>query len=285
MPGTAALTGRMLAEGTSRRSWSELAEFTEGHGISLSAVGGLESHGLAIDCLDTDWQLAVDLAVELLLDSQFSEPRVDWQRQQTLAELRSLADQPDVRTSWKFLEQLYRPFALARPLQGLPETVSGLGRDDCRSFHEASLGRGGLLVTAGAASAELVQARVEGGFDGRFELATASSAVLETPDLDGEGQAVAEVPLPDSRQLHLFAGHLTVPKMHPDAPALETLGVVLGAGSGLNGRFPQRLREQEGLGYVAHAHALAGAGRAPGRFLVYLGTTPEHRERAERCIR
>ena len=37
--------------------------------------------------------------------------------------------------------------------------------------------------------------------------------------------------------------------------------------------------------YVAHAHALAGAGRAPGRFLVYLGTTPEHRERAERCIR
>ena len=86
-------------------------------------------------------------------------------------------------------------------------------------------------------------------------------------------------------QAHLLAGHLTVDRRHPDLPALELLSVILGAGAGLNGRIPERVRELDGLAYVAGAEAAAGAGLEPGRLEVYLSTSPDRLARAEQAVR
>jgi len=60
--------------------------------------------------------------------------------------------------------------------------------------------------------------------------------------------------------------------------------VALGAGSGLSGRIPHRVRDREGLAYHASADAVAGAGLDPGRLVAYAGTSPATVERAERAI-
>ena len=88
-----------------------------------------------------------------------------------------------------------------------------------------------------------------------------------------------------SEQAHLYLGHLTVPRNHPQVPALELLGVVLGAGSGLSGRLPERIREAEGLAYGVDARTVGGSGLEPGRFVVYVGTAPETVAQAERSVR
>ena len=88
-----------------------------------------------------------------------------------------------------------------------------------------------------------------------------------------------------SDQAHLFLGHLTVDRAHPDLPALEVLGVLLGSGPGLSGRIPTRVREREGLAYSASAEAAAGAARDPGRFVCYAGTSPETVAQVERAVR
>jgi zinc protease len=72
-----------------------------------------------------------------------------------------------------------------------------------------------------------------------------------------------------------------VTRAHPDYEALELASVVLGAGTGLTGRIPQRIREREGLAYTASA---AGAGLDPGRLYAYVGTSPETVARAERGV-
>ena len=64
---------------------------------------------------------------------------------------------------------------------------------------------------------------------------------------------------------------------------MQILSVILGSGSGLSGRIPQRVREREGLAYAATASATAGAGLDVGRFVLYLGTDRENLERAQRC--
>jgi zinc protease len=81
-------------------------------------------------------------------------------------------------------------------------------------------------------------------------------------------------------QAHLYVGHLTVPRRHPDYAALEVLAVILGSGAGLTGRIPNRIRESEGLAYSAHAQAVSGAGLDPGRLVAYVGTSPATVERA-----
>jgi zinc protease len=79
-------------------------------------------------------------------------------------------------------------------------------------------------------------------------------------------------------------GHLTVPITHPDYRELEVLSVILGAGSGLTGRIPSRIREREGLAYSSWAAAVAAAGLDPGRLTVAVGTSPSTIGRAEQAV-
>jgi zinc protease len=92
------------------------------------------------------------------------------------------------------------------------------------------------------------------------------------------------VTVPPGDQAHLFLGHLTVERVDDDLPALELLSIVLGAGSGLAGRIPTRIRERDGLAYTATAAAASGAGLDRGRLVAYLATAPENAERAEVAV-
>lgn len=286
-PGQALITGRMLSEGTRRSSWSEIAEQAESRGMNLHSSGSYEAHGLSIDALAEDWSPALDRLAELLLESTFPEPRCEWLRRQAAAELESLGDQPDVLTGWAFAKQLYAPHPRARPVHGTASGLAALGAAECVAFHRAGLGRGLLISAAGDLDEEAVRARAEHLFASAGEGEPCRSEPAspgEPPAPDGREPRRRELDVPGD-QAHLFLGHLSVPKAHPDAIALDVLAVILGAGSGLSGRLPTRIREREGLAYSTQVHTLAGAGLDPGRFVVYVGTSPETAAQAETAAR
>ena len=85
-------------------------------------------------------------------------------------------------------------------------------------------------------------------------------------------------------QAHLYVGRLTVPVTDPDRVALQVAAVVLGAGPGLVGRIPERVREADGLAYVTQVATVAGAGTVAGRMTVYLATATQNVERARRAV-
>lgn len=277
IPGQALVTGRMLTEGTRSRDWKRIADDAESKGMILSSYGTFECHGVSVDALARDWEQALDWAVELLLDPSFPEDRCSWVAKQAAAELESLTDQPDVKTAWGFLEQLYAPHPRARPLHGSVESLLGLGPADCASFHAAALTGGVKVAVAGVIDEEPVRRRLE--------------SLLGNPPRRGE--SLPEPPAPAGAQMrslvetdaedqaHLYVGHLTVPRHHPDYTALEVVAVTLGSGAGLTGRIPTRIREQEGLAYSAHAQTVAGSGEDPGRLVAYVGTSPATVARAE----
>ncbi len=281
IPGQALVTGRLLVEGTARRGWREIAEQSEARGMVLSSFGTVECHGVAVDALAGDWEQALDWAVELLLEPAFPADRHAWVARQAAAELESLADQPDVVTAWAFLEQLYAPHPRARPLQGDAASLLALTPDDCAAFHRRALAGGVLVATAGAFDPEAVERRVRERFAG---LPAAAASFPEPPAPAGGGADRREVITPGEDQAHLYAGHLTIPRDHPDYTALELVAVILGAGAGLTGRIPNRIREQEGLAYSASAQTIAGAGVDAGRLMAYVGTSPATVAQAERGV-
>ncbi|HSU80944.1 MAG TPA: insulinase family protein, partial [Thermoanaerobaculia bacterium] len=123
IPGQSLLTGRMLTEGTRGRDWRRIAEQAESKGMVVQSNGTFESIGVSVDALAQDWELALEWAVELLLESAFPEDRCAWTARQTAAELESLSDQPDVKTIWEFYKQLYTPHPRSRPLHGSTESL------------------------------------------------------------------------------------------------------------------------------------------------------------------
>ncbi len=281
IPGQALLTGRMLTEGTRTRDWRKIADDAESKGMILSSYGTFECHGVTVDALARDWEQALDWAVELLFDSSFPEDRCAWTAKQAAAELESLADQPDVKTAWGFLDQLYAPHPRRRPLHGSVDSLLGLTPDDCLGFHRAALQQGMLATVAGVLDEDAVRARLERLLSG-FE--TVPAPFPEPPAPAGlPDRYLVETEAED--QAHLYIGHLTVPRHHPDFTALELVAVVLGSGAGLTGRIPMRIREQEGLAYSAHAQTVAGAGLDPGRLVAYVGTAPATVEKAETGVK
>src|SRR5581483_6473621 len=146
----------------------------------------------------------------------------------------------------------------------------------------ASLARGVIVAVAGELDEEAVRARVEALF---ADVAGGRASLADPPAPAGLPAARRELDSGAVDQAHVYLGHLTVPRLHPDHAALELLGVVLGAGAGLTGRMPERLREREGLGYTVSAATISGASSDPGRFVVYVGTSPQTVAQAEASTR
>ena len=276
IPGQALLAGRMLSEGTLTRDWLRIADDAEGRGMVLSTYGTFECQGISIDALAHDWELALEWAAELMLSSSFPEDRCAWLAKQAAAELESLADQPEVKTLWGFLDQLYAPHPRSRSLHGSLESLLRLAPEDCARFHARGLEQGVLACVAGVVDEDAVRRKLESLFAGL----PARSAPLPEPPAPVGTLETRRVETEAEDQAHLYIGHLTVPRRHPDYTALELLAVILGSGAGLTGRIPNRIRENEGLAYHASAQAVSGAGLDPGRLVAYVGTSPATVERA-----
>src|SRR5207244_2620743 len=79
-----------------------------------------------------------------------------------------------------------------------------------------------------------------------------------------------------AQQLNIYLGHLGVTRTNPDYYALQILDTILGGGAGFTARIPQRLRDELGLAYTTFASITMTAGIDPGRFIAFIGTSPEN---------
>ncbi len=282
VPGQSLLCGRLLAEGSRHRGWQEISRQAEDRGMVLQSFGTYESIGVSADALTEDWEQALAWLAELTLEPSFPEERYDWLRRQALGELESLLDQPEVRTGRAFLEQLYHPHPYCRALQGDAESLADLTAADCAAFHARALEWGGLVVVTGQIDEEAVARRIDellGGLGG------ATVALPPAAEPAGAGEMHREITAGEADQTHLYIGHLTVPRRHSDTVSLAVAAVVLGAGAGMSGRLPLRIREQEGLAYHVDIATYAGAGIDAGRLVSYVGTSPDTVAAAEEAIR
>lgn len=285
IPGQSYITGRLLNEGSRRRTWDRIAAEAEDRGMSIHSAGTAETMMVSIDALAEDCQVALGWLAELALEPSFPEDRMRWICRQTAAELESLLDRPEVRTARGFLDQLYTPHPYCRPVQGDADSLARLTAADCAAMHRRALDWGGCMAVTGDVDEAAVQSQLRELFGDLADPARQSPPPPAVPPPAGSAENRREVALEGAEQAYLYAGHLTVPCNHPQAPALDVAAVVLGAGAGLSGRLPMRIREQEGLAYTVDVAATAGAGIDAGRLVVFVGTSPDTVDGAERAVR
>lgn len=281
-PGQSLITGRMLAEGSRHRDYQRINREAEDLGMLVQSFATYESIGVAVDSLAADWRQALAWLAELVLEPSFPRDRFDWLRRQAAGELDSMMDQPEARASRSFLRQLYGDHPYGRPLQGDAESLAQLRVEDCAGFHQRALGMGALVTVAGEIDEDQVEAHLA---DLLAPLAGRAGTEDVAPALAVSTPERCEVEAGEADQAHLFAGHLSVRLADPDLPLLELAGVALGAGAGLSGRLPERIREREGLAYQVGVAIAAGAGLDPGRLTVYVGTSPSSLAQAETAVR
>lgn len=282
--GLASLTGELIAEGTTTRTSQQIAEEVESVGGRLATFGQYEMSGAALSLLSKDTSLGFDIAADVLMNPVFPEEKVIKQIERRVAQLRSRLDVPRTQASDIFNEIIFKGTPRHRPSAGYENTVKNIIRDDIVGFHKHYYVPNNTMLA----------------IVGDFQIADIVKLAEETfgkwlPDHDFY---TPQVPLPERQkepiekfvhapkeQVNIFIGHLGIERSNIDYYGLLVLDTILGSSPGFTSRIPRVLRDEQGLAYTTFSNITSSAGIDPGRFIAYIGTSPENLDRAAAGLR
>ncbi len=273
-PGLAHLVGECLDEGTKRYGSLELATAAERLGAMMEG----NHRGGVVMCPASASKDATALLHEMVLHPTFPGREVRRVQAEVLTEIKADDDDPRAVAARRFRKEIYGEHPLGRPTQGTAKSVAKLKPKHLRAFHEHWFRpAGGYVAAAGPDEPERTLDRLEKAF-GRFRAKSKPHPSPPEVELPAGGRD-AHLPMP-REQVHVFLGHIGIRRTHPDYYVLSVMDHVLGTGPGFTSRCSRKLRDEQGLCYAVSAGITASAGEEPGTFTAYIGTSPEHRQRA-----
>jgi zinc protease len=272
--GLAIMVSRLLDEGTENRTSLEIADAIESVGGAIDTDGSFERIIAMAGVLNKDVDLGLELLSDLLIRPIFPQEYVDKEKERTLAEIVSAQDRPQVVAGWAFNELVYQDHPLHRPSHGYPNTVERLTRDDLVEFHRRYFVPNNIILSVvGDFQVPEFLPKIEKAFGG-WEAKPVIFPIYPEP-IRQNTKRVKFITMP-AQQLNIYLGHLGISRTNPDYYALQVLDTILGGGAGFTARIPQRLRDELGLAYTTFASITMTAGWDPGRFVSFIGTSPEN---------
>ena len=272
--GLAIMVSRLLDEGTENRTSLEIADAIESVGGAIDTDGSFERIIAMAGVLNKDVDLGLELLSDLLIRPIFPQEYVDKEKERTLAEIVSAQDRPQVVAGWAFNELVYQDHPLHRPSHGYPNTVERLTRDDLLEFHRRYFVPNNIILSVvGDFRVPEFLPKIEKAFGG-WEAKPVIFPIYPEPTRQNT-KRVKFITMP-AQQLNIYLGHLGISRTNPDYYALQVLDTILGGGAGFTARIPQRLRDELGLAYTTFASITMTAGLDPGRFVSFIGTSPEN---------
>ena len=249
-PGLASFTTAMLQEGTRERSSQRISDDFEHLGIRLAALTSREHTTLGAEALTRHWPAALELVADLARNAAFPEDELTRVRDQRLTMVRRFRDDASAIADRVTAGLFYgRGTPEGHPLSGTEAALESIGRDDLVRHYRTGFSpeRATLIVVGDVAMDEargIVEERL-GGWTG-------DGAVTATDEPGGERprRASTTIYLVDksgAAQSVIRAGHLSVPRKHPDYFKLLLLNHTFGGQ--FTGRLNMNLRQDKGYSY------------------------------------
>jgi predicted Zn-dependent peptidase len=269
--GAAHFLEHLLFKATPTRTSVEIAQSVDSVGGELNAFTSKEHTCYYAHVLDDDLEMAVDLVADVVLNGVCAAEDVELERDVVLEEIAMRDDDPEDTLGDVFLSAMFGEHPVGRPVIGSVESVSGMTRNQLRSFHvRRYIPERMVLAVAGNIDHDHVVALAREFFGPRLvkgrkpqPIRTGNGRVAKPPALTLVSR--------DCEQTHLTLG-VRVPGRHQsDRWALSVLNTALGGG--LSSRLFQEIRETRGLAYSVYSALDTFADS--GVFSVYAGCLPE----------
>jgi zinc protease len=282
--GLASLAGELLDEGTATRTSQQIAETVESVGGKIATFGEYQSSGLVSVFLSKDFMLGLDIVNDIVTNASFPKEKVQQGIERRGAQIKSRLDVPRTQASDIFNEIIFKGTPQHRPAIGYAETVRQLTREDITAFYRRYyVPNNTVIAIAGDVDKEDVKTKVEQIFgawprDAGFEAPQPPAPVRQR-------EAIEKFIPAHKEQVNIFIGHVGIARKNPDYYALLVMDTILGSSPGFTSRIPRILRDEQGLAYTTFSNITASAGIDPGRFIAYIGTSPENLDRATEGLR
>ena len=249
LPGVASMAAEMLDRGAGGRTAQEIAATIDNIGGALSVGAGNDLSFVNVLVMKDSFELALELLSDVARRPAYDLSEIARHRQQLLSSMQVSFDDPSYIAGIVFGRLVYGQHPYGRPSTGTPDSLRRIAREDLQAFHGTHyLPNNAILAVVGDVTTEEALAgvtRVLGDWE-RGELPVPN--LLEPPR---QSRRLVVVDKPGSVQTVIRAGHLALPRAHPDFMTFDLAIKILG-GEGGN-RLGGVLRTARSLTYSASA--------------------------------
>ncbi|HEX8311799.1 MAG TPA: pitrilysin family protein, partial [Chthoniobacteraceae bacterium] len=268
----------MLFKGTEKRGASEFAQTVQDAGGYINAYTSFDRTVYWIDIPSKGVNTALELLADAMMNSTLPSDEYVKEQEVIRREFAMGNDDPDRVASHALFDTAYQQHPYRHPVIGHFDVFNGLTRDDVMAYYKARyIPNNIFFVITGDVDPEKVRAQLAEAFTGYPRKSLLPVYIPAEPPQIGRREAHHEFATELTR-LHV-AWH--VPALtHPDIPALDLLGTILGGGR--SSRLYLRLREELKLVHSIDAWCYAPA--HPGLFGVDAILDPEHRDAVQETV-
>ncbi len=255
----------MVFKGTARRSAEEIAREVDSIGGMLNAFTDKEMVCFHTRVLDEHLPKAFDVLADLVLAPKFDDEDIAREQSVVIEEIGMAQDNPEDLVHELFTQNFWTPHALAKPILGTPETVSGLTRKKLQSWFRRWYAPNHLVITA---AGNLTHPQLMDLVTERFS----QLARVEDGSHDPKPEPAPHITLRTKRELeqaHICLGVPAFPLTDRRRFAVSILNNVLGGA--MSSRLFQNIRERQGLAYAIFSDV--NSYRDAGMLSVYAGTS------------
>jgi zinc protease len=263
----------MLTRGTAKRTRDELVTLTEGMAGSVAGLSARNSIGVSGKFLSKDFDLALDIVSDVILNPAFPEDELKKLRDDRLAAIKREEDELSGYTFKLLRKAMFKTHPYGLSPSGEIDTVSAFDRKVVGEFHKKTFAPERMVMAVvgdfdSRAAAEKIKAAFKGfKRSGETLKPPAQEARQNEPRKTGDSK--------DKAQTHIAIAFQGTRVTDEDNLALEVLSQIL---AGQGGRLFIELRDKQSLAYVVDAYSVPGVD--PGLFGVYIGTSPDKKEAA-----
>jgi predicted Zn-dependent peptidase len=241
----------MLFKGTRKRpTAAEVCTVIEGVGGMLNAGTDKELTIYWCKVAQTHFDRALDVMVDILLNSRFEPAEIEKERQVIIEEINMSLDSPAQRVSMLIDGLLWPGHALGRDVAGTKESVAALTRRMMLAYLDRLYRPDNtVLAVAGDIEHEAVVAAVDRAVAGWRKGKPRPSYA---PFREKPGRRVI-IEKRDTEQTQLCLALPGLSMVHPDRFKLDLLNVIFG--EGMSGRLFTQIRDKLGLAYSIQSYA------------------------------
>ncbi len=273
LSGLANMAADLLTKGTAKRSAPEIAQAIEALGGSIDTSAGWDVSRAGVNVISSKIGPALEILADVVRNPTFKTDEIDRLRQQTLDELSVELADPGALARYVAGRVVFGDSAYGHPLNGTPESLPKITRDDIVKFH-ASYYRpeNAILVIGGAITAQDAFALAERNFGNwaRNPRTFFGGSLGLTATLPQGKPRVLVIDKPDAGQAAVIVTRLGINRKDPDFFQGIVANSVL---NGYSGRLNQEIRIKRGLSYGASS--ALDARRAVGPFVASAQTKNE----------
>ena len=248
--GIARMTTAMLPEGTDTRDSGQISDEMEFLGSQIRAVANREHILITSDGLTSTWRDTLAVLGDVAINPAFPDIELERVRANTLTDLRRVSDSPATISARATRGVIFGPGSpYGHPQSGSEESVSVMSRADLQAYFDSHFDpAAATLIIVGDLSFDEALDAANRTFGYWKPSLDASRRIRETVDpLNPAATSIYLADKPGAAQSVVRAGHLTIPRNHPDYLAFNLCNYIFGGQ--FAARLNMNLRQDKGYSY------------------------------------